>query len=127
MAEALTRHRRYDDARDVAATGVAADPDDAGCLAVLATTLLRLGDEAAGLDALRRAWKRDPYDVRTYNLLNLFEKVIPARYTTVAERPPALPRSHRRRAPRSRRWSRPSWRSATATTSPATASSRRGR
>ena len=37
-----------------------------------------------GVEALRRAWKRDPYDVRTYNLLNLFEKVIPARYITVA-------------------------------------------
>ena len=83
MAETLTHHRRYDDARDVAREGIAADPDDAGCLAVLAMTLLRLGDEDAGLDALRRAWKRDPYDVRTYNLLNLFEKAIPARYTTI--------------------------------------------
>ena len=63
-------------------------------------TLLRLGDETAGLDALRRAWKRDPYDVRTYNLLNLYEKVIPARYTTVDARPPRAfafrPRSARR-------------------------------
>ena len=84
VAESLTHHRRYDDARDVAREGVAADPDDAGCLAVLAMTLLRLGDEDAGLDALRRAWKRDPYDVRTYNLLNLFEKTIPARYTTIS-------------------------------------------
>jgi tetratricopeptide (TPR) repeat protein len=83
VAEALTHHRRYDDARDVAREGVAADPDDAGCLAVLAMTLLRLGDEEAGLETLRRAWKQDPYDVRTYNLLNLFEKVIPARYTTM--------------------------------------------
>jgi len=83
VAETLTHHRRYDDARDVANEGVAADPDDAGCLAVLAMTLLRLGDETSGLDTLRRAWKRDPYDVRTFNLLNLYEKVIPARYTTV--------------------------------------------
>jgi tetratricopeptide (TPR) repeat protein len=83
VAEALTHHRRYDDARAVANEGVSADPDDAGCLAALAMTLLRLGDETAGLDALRRAWKRDPYDVRTYNLLNLYEKAIPARYTTV--------------------------------------------
>ena len=83
VAEALTHHRRYDDARAVANEGVSADPDDAGCLAALAMTLLRLGDETAGLDALRRAWKRDPYDVRTYNLLNLYEKAIPARYTMV--------------------------------------------
>jgi len=83
VAEALTHHRRYDDARVVANEGVTADPDDAGCLAALAMTLLRLGDETAGLDALRRAWKRDPYDVRTYNLLNLYEKAIATRYTTI--------------------------------------------
>ena len=127
VAEALTRHRRYDDARDVAATGVAADPEDAGCLAALATTLLRLGDEAAGLDALRRAWKRDPYDVRTYNLLNLFEKVIPARYTMVASAHLRfrVPAGDARRDHGGGR--RPSWRSATATTSPATGSSPRAR
>ena len=84
VAEALSRQRRYEDARTVADDGVAADPDDAGSLSVLATTLLRLGDETAGLDALRRAWKRDPYNLRTYNLLDLYEKVIPARYVTVA-------------------------------------------
>jgi cellulose synthase operon protein C len=84
VAEALTRHRRYDEARAVAAEGVAADAEDASCLSVLAMTLLRLGDETAGLDTLRRAWKSDPYDVRAYNLLNLFEKVIPARYTTIS-------------------------------------------
>src|SRR5262249_37869395 len=78
-----THHRRYDDARDVAREGVAVDPDHADCLAVLAMTLLRLGDETEGLETLRRAWKRDPYDVRTYNLLNLYEKAIPARYSTV--------------------------------------------
>jgi tetratricopeptide (TPR) repeat protein len=83
VAETLTHHRRYDDARAVASEGVAADPEDAGCLAVLAMTLLRLGDETVGLETLRRAWKRDPYDVRTYNLLNLFEKVIPAHYSTI--------------------------------------------
>ena len=126
VAETLTHHRRYDDARDVAREGIAADPDDAGCLAVLAMTLLRLGDEDAGLDALRRAWKRDPYDVRTYNLLNLFEKVIPARYTTISGarlrfRVPTAGRAA------SRRSSRPTWRSAIATSSPATGSSRAAR
>ena len=84
VADALSRQRRYEEARLVAADGIAADPDDAGCLSVLATTLLRLGDETAGLDALRRAWKRDPYNLRTYNLLDLHEKVIPARYVTVS-------------------------------------------
>ena len=77
-------------------------------------TLLRLGDEAAGLDTLRRAWKRDPYDVRTYNLLNLFEKVIPARYTTIASAHLRFRIPHRHARRRSRRSSRRSWRNATA-------------
>ncbi len=84
VAEALARQRRYEDARDVAADGVAADPEDAACQSVLGVSLLRLGDEETGLAALRRAWKRDPYDQRTYNLLNLYEKVIPSDYVTVA-------------------------------------------
>jgi tetratricopeptide (TPR) repeat protein len=83
VADALSRQRRYEEARLVAGDGVSADPDDAGCLSVLATTLLRLGDETAGLETLQRAWKRDPYNLRTYNLLDLYEKVIPARYVTV--------------------------------------------
>jgi cellulose synthase operon protein C len=84
VAEALSRARRYEEARGVAAEGVAAAPEDAGCLSVLATTELRLGNETAGIDLLRRSWKRDPYNLRTYNLLDLYEKVIPARYVTVA-------------------------------------------
>ena len=83
VAEALVRQRRYDEARAVAEEGVAADAKNAGCLSALATTLLRLGDEDRGLETLRRAWKIDPYDARTYNLLELFEKIIPARYTIV--------------------------------------------
>jgi tetratricopeptide (TPR) repeat protein len=84
VADALTRQRRYDEARAVAEEGVKLDPDSARCLSVLGTTLARLGEEDGALEALRRAWKRDPYDTRTYNLLNLFEKVIPSRYVTIA-------------------------------------------
>jgi Tfp pilus assembly protein PilF len=84
VAEALERQRRYADARTVAEEGVAADAANARCLSVLASTLLRLGDETRGLETLRRAWKIDPYDARTFNLLDLYEKVIPARYTTVS-------------------------------------------
>jgi tetratricopeptide (TPR) repeat protein len=84
VADALARQRRYQDARDVAAEGVAADPADPACQSELATSLLRLGDESAGLKALRQAWKRDPYDRRTYNLLDLYEKVIPGGYVTIS-------------------------------------------
>src|SRR6185436_1157567 len=82
-AEALVRHRRYDDAREVAAEGVALDGQNPHALGSLGLTLLRLGDEKKGVATLRRAWDRDPYDARTFNLLELFEKVIPKRYVTV--------------------------------------------
>ena len=45
-------------------------------LAALGSNWLRLGEDDKGLAALREAWKRDPYNVRTYNLLNLFEDSI---------------------------------------------------
>jgi tetratricopeptide (TPR) repeat protein len=82
-AEALVRHRRYEDARAVAADGVALDGKNPHVLASLGLTLLRLGDEKEAVATLRRAWDRDPYDARTFNLLDLFEKVIPKRYVTV--------------------------------------------
>ena len=87
-------------------------PTTPRCLAVLATTLLRLGDEAAGLDALRRAWKRDP--VRRPHL----QPAEPVREGDPAATRPSPARtcasgSSPPRAPRSRRWSRRSSRSAT--------------
>ncbi len=84
VAEALVRHRRYEEARTIAAEGVAEDGDNATLLASLGNTLLRLGDEKEGLAMLRRAWDRDPYNARTFNLLNLFDKVIPTSYVTIA-------------------------------------------
>jgi tetratricopeptide (TPR) repeat protein len=81
VADILIRHRRTEDARATAEEGVAADPAHARCQSVLGTTLLRLGDESAGVEALRRAWKRDPYDARTYNLLELYDKVVPRTQT----------------------------------------------
>ena len=70
--------------RAVADEGGRVDPKNARCVSALAMTLLRLGEDAKGLEALRRSWKLDPYDARTFNILELFEKIIPARYTTLA-------------------------------------------
>jgi predicted Zn-dependent protease len=86
VAEALVRQRRYREAEAVAREGVARDPAHAGCLASLGTSLLRRGEEAEGTAALRRAFDRDPYDVRTYNLLELYDRVIPTSYVTVESR-----------------------------------------
>jgi cellulose synthase operon protein C len=62
---------------------VALDGQNAHALSSLGLTHLRLGDEKEGVAVLRRAWDRDPYDARTFNLLDLYEKVISSRYITV--------------------------------------------
>jgi cellulose synthase operon protein C len=80
VAEALVRHRRYEDARVVALHGVSVDARNARCLSVLGTTLLRMGEENEGLGYLRTAFAVDPYDTRTFNQLELFEKTIAQKY-----------------------------------------------
>lgn len=60
-----------------------ADPDDAKVRAQLGFNLIRSGEEAAGVAALSRAFKDDPFNVRVFNTLNLYEKDIPKSYETV--------------------------------------------
>ncbi|MEM9873476.1 MAG: tetratricopeptide repeat protein [Myxococcota bacterium] len=59
------------------------DPDDAQAFAQLGFNLIRNGEESAGLEELRRAWRRDKFNVRVFNTLNLYEEKIPAEYRTV--------------------------------------------
>jgi cellulose synthase operon protein C len=63
------------------------DPDDAAARASLGLGLLRVGDEKAGLAELRKAWKRDRFNVQVYNTLNLYESAIRANYTEFASGP----------------------------------------
>jgi tetratricopeptide (TPR) repeat protein len=79
-AEVLEKRHRYDEAMALLRGALALDPDDATARASLATNLLRTGDEKRGLVELRAAWERDRFNVRTYNLLQLFEEVIPRDY-----------------------------------------------
>jgi cytochrome c-type biogenesis protein CcmH/NrfG len=81
VAEFLVKQHRYIEANDLEKQAVAIDPKNYVALAAYGSNLLRLGDEVNGLDALKKAWNGDQYNVRTYNLLNLFEDVIPKGYT----------------------------------------------
>ena len=49
--------------------------------------LAAAGRGRKGARALRAAWKRDPYNVRTYNLLNLYDDVIAKQYVMVEGTP----------------------------------------
>ena len=87
VSEILIREHRYSDAVALEEAALVADPKDPVARAAYGANLLRLGREPEGLAALRESWKGDKYNVRTYNLLQLFEDVIPKRYVMI-EAPP---------------------------------------
>jgi Flp pilus assembly protein TadD len=83
VAEQLVRERRYKEANELEEQALKADPKDPIARAAIGANLLRLGEDRAGLEALQAAWQGDPYNVRSYNLLSLFEEVIPKHYVMV--------------------------------------------
>jgi Flp pilus assembly protein TadD len=74
---------RYEDIVRMMREAVQIDPADAKAYAVLGLNLIRSGDEKAGLEALRKAWDKDRFNVRVYNTLNLYEKEIENDYITL--------------------------------------------
>jgi tetratricopeptide (TPR) repeat protein len=71
---------RYVDIVAMMKEAVKLDPRDGKAYAELGLTELRNGDEAAGLDALHKAWALDHFNVRVFNTLNLYEQTIPNDY-----------------------------------------------
>jgi Flp pilus assembly protein TadD len=85
VAEFFTKAHRYEEAARLWEEAVKLEPKDWVALAGMGTNYLRLGDDARGLEALRRAWDGDPFNVRTYNQLQLFEEVIAKGYELTAQ------------------------------------------
>jgi len=71
---------RYDDIVTMMRDATKIDPDDEKAWAQLGLTLLRSGDETGGMDALKKAWGKDHFNVRVFNTLNLYEQQIPNSY-----------------------------------------------
>jgi len=67
------RNYRFDEAVDLARRAIALEPDHVRAYADLGMHLLRTGDEAEARRVLDRAFRADPYDVVTYNLLGLLD------------------------------------------------------
>jgi tetratricopeptide (TPR) repeat protein len=84
VAQLAERHHRYSDAVQLCRQAVALDPKNADALASLGMNLLRagIGSEKEGLKAVTQAFERDGFNVRTFNLLNLYEEVIAKEYET---------------------------------------------
>lgn len=75
---------RYADIVQLMLRAVAVDPLDGRAWAQLGLNQIRGGDDSGGVEALKTAFRLDPYNVRVFNTLNLFEQVIPERYVTAA-------------------------------------------
>jgi tetratricopeptide (TPR) repeat protein len=84
VARSAVREHRYPEAIELENQAVALDARFFAGMQEIGTGHLRLGDEREGLDWLRKAWEGDPYNVRTHNLLELFENVIPRDYVFAA-------------------------------------------
>ena len=89
VAEFLVKEHRYVEANALEEEAIKRRPEGlGGAGGARLATCLRLGDDAEGRrGAAARRGSGDPYNVRTYNLLNLFEDVIPKEYTLVEGKP----------------------------------------
>ena len=87
VAEFADWEHRYDEIVRMMREAVAIDSEDGVAYGELGLNLIRSGDDAGGVAALRRAFAIDPYNVRVFNTLNLYEKTIAKEYVTV-EHPP---------------------------------------
>ncbi len=74
---------RYEEIVTMMTEALLADSEDAKVRAQLGFNLIRSNREAEGVSALKRAFAADPFNVRVFNTLNLYEKEIPKGYETV--------------------------------------------
>jgi tetratricopeptide (TPR) repeat protein len=83
ISEYAEWEHRYDDIIAMMKSAVAVDPEDSKAWAELGLMQTRAGDEAAGILSLEEAWKRDHFDVRVFNTLELlYSKWIPEQYAS---------------------------------------------
>lgn len=75
---------RYDEIVSLMKEAVALDAKDAKAEGELGFNLIRSGNESEGVSALSRSFRMDPYNVRVYNTLEMYEGVIVKEYVTVS-------------------------------------------
>jgi len=89
VGELAVRQHWYAEAVKLNRQALALDAKNADALAALGINLLRLGiqHEPEALKVLDQAFKVDDFNVRTFNTLNLYEKVITPEYETLKSGP----------------------------------------
>jgi tetratricopeptide (TPR) repeat protein len=83
LGEYADWEHRYDEIVLLMREALAIDADDASALAQLGLNLIRAGNESEAVTALSRAFSLDPYNVRVYNTLGLYDTLIPKSYVSV--------------------------------------------
>ncbi len=86
VAEHADWEHRYPDIVRLAERALALDASDARAMSTRGLNLLRLGREEEGLAQLRDAFRRDRFNVRVFNMLNLYDDVIVPHYQWVEGR-----------------------------------------
>ncbi|MBS1817400.1 MAG: tetratricopeptide repeat protein [Acidobacteria bacterium] len=81
--EFAAHNYRFDEAVTLVRKGLALDPDNPRALSDLGTHLLRTGDEQGARAALERSFKEHPYDVVSYNLLQMMDTL--DKFVTIRE------------------------------------------
>ena len=69
------RNYRFEEAVALVRRGLAIDPDNTRSYANLGMHLLRTGDEPGARQALERSFAEDPFDVVTFNLLDMLDSL----------------------------------------------------
>ena len=87
VADYAEWEHRYDDIVTMMKEATKVDPEDGKAWADLGIMQTRQGDEQNGLDALRKAFSKDKYNIYVYNTLNLYEKQIAFDYDLVDDGP----------------------------------------
>ncbi len=85
IGELAEWEHRYDDIVGMMKEATKLDADDAKAWAQLGLTQMRNGDEDKGVEALKRGWAKDKFNVRVFNTLNMYEQQIPNQYELVKD------------------------------------------
>jgi tetratricopeptide (TPR) repeat protein len=83
LADLLVSMHMYEQTGSVLAEAAKRAPDNAYVQSAMGLNLLRLGQEAEGRAALKAAWKRDRFNERTRNTLDLYDQRIDPLYTEI--------------------------------------------
>ncbi len=84
LGELLVSLHMYPEAGEIFAKAVELAPKNPLAQSAYGLNLLRLGDEKAGREALEAAWKRDRFNERTLNTLELYREQIDPNYTDIS-------------------------------------------